>query len=241
MKHKPRTYRNIIPPEGLTRFSVVVQETDLTIYAVDVMPVVARELVLDCRGIIERYIQQYPIFAQTLHPWSIRGPAPEIIRQMTDAGAVAGVGPMAAVAGAVAEYVGKRLRQKSEEVIVENGGDVFIYVKRPLTVGVYAGDSPLSNKMGIRVNVDTEPIAVCTSSGRVGHSLSLGQADAVCIVAKSCPLADAVATATANRVQNRKDLRPAVDFANGIPGVEGVLVICGDAIAVWGSINLVRI
>lgn len=235
MKHEPRTYRHVVPPDGLARFNVVVQETDLAVYARELIPEVARELVLDCRGIIERYIQQYPIFAQTLLPWTIQGPTPEIIRQMAEAGTAAGVGPMAAVAGAVADYVGNGLRQKMKEVIVENGGDIFIHVKHPITVGVFAGDSPLSHKLGIRVTCDNHPVALCTSSGRIGHSLSLGDADAVCIMAKSGPLADAVATATANQVHGLKNLGPAVDFAKSVRGVDGVLIIRDDAIAVWGA------
>lgn len=239
MKHEPRTYRRVVPPDGLTRFNVVVQETDLAVYARELLPEMARELVLDCRGIIERYIQQYPFFVETLLPWTIQGPTPEIIRQMAEAGAAAGVGPMAAVAGMVADHVGNGLRQKIKEVIVENGGDIFIHVKRPITVGVFAGDSPLSHKLGIRVTCENHPVALCTSSGRIGHSLSLGDADAVCIMSKSGPLADAVATATANQVHGQKNIGPAVDFAKSIRGVDGVLIIQEGAIAVWGAMNLV--
>ncbi len=127
MHYEPRTYRNISPPEGLVRFDVLVQETDLCIYARYPMEAAARELVLEGRSIIEKYIQRFPYFARTLSPWGIDGPAPRIVRKMAEAGENAGVGPMAAVAGVVAEYVGRGLLTKSVDVIVENGGDVFIH------------------------------------------------------------------------------------------------------------------
>jgi len=241
MSYEPRTYRNISPPEGLVRFDVLVQETDLSIYARHPMKAEARELVFESRGIIEKYIQRFPHFARTLSPWSIDGPAPRIIRKMAEAGNNAGVGPMATVAGVVAEYVGRGLLTKSAEVIVENGGDVFIHASQPVTVGILAGHSPLSRKLGIRLNANTSAMAICTSSGMVGPSLSMGRAEAVSIVSKSCPLADAAATAVANHVQTKKDLQPAVDFARSISGVEGVVIINEGAVAMWGDLDIVPV
>ena len=115
---------------------------------------------------------------------------------MIRAGTVAGVGPMAAIAGAIAENVGRGLLEFADQVIVENGGDVFIKTRRPVTVGIYAGSSPLSMQIGMRLDSKKAPLAVCTSSGTLGHSLSLGRADAVCAVADSCALADAAATSS---------------------------------------------
>jgi len=241
MLHEPRTYRNLSPPEGLVRFDVLVQETDLCIYARYPMESAARELVLESRSIIEKYIQQFPYFARTLSPWFIDGPAPGIVRKMAEAGENAGVGPMAAVAGVVAEYVGRGLLTKSTDVIVENGGDVFIHASQPVTVGILAGHSPLNRKLGIRLNANTTAMAICTSSGMVGPSLSMGKAEAVSIVSRSCPLADAAATAVANHVQTKKDLQPAVDFARSISGVEGVVIINGNAVAMWGDLDIVPV
>ena len=114
---------------------------------------------------------------------------------MVKAGKNAGVGPMAAVAGAIAEHVGLGLLKSTNHVIVENGGDIFIKTDAPLTVGIFAGKSSLSLRIGIRLSGGPKPMAVCTSSGTVGHSLSLGRADAVCVAADSCAIADAAATA----------------------------------------------
>jgi ApbE superfamily uncharacterized protein (UPF0280 family) len=160
---------------------------------------------------------------------------------MTAAGAAAGVGPMAAVAGAIAEAVGRGLLAHSNEVVVENGGDIFLQTDEPALAAVYAGTSPLSLKVGLRVGGGGRPCAVCTSSGTVGHSLSLGRADAATVVARSGALADAAATAVGNRVGSRRDLAAAIEFGRRIPGVEGIVVIAGDRIGAWGGLEIVSL
>jgi len=237
--YKKRSYRNIKPPAGLVRFDLVVEETDLAIYVREPMQTAARELVLESRGAIEAYIRQFPEFGRTLSPWLIRGPASPVIREMAEAGEKAGVGPMAAVAGVVAEYVGTGLLADTPEVIVENGGDIFACVSRPLTIGILAGDSSVSRKIGVRINARGKPMGICTSSGTVGHSLSLGRAEAVTVISPSCALADAAATAVANRVRSPDDIRIAMEWARTIPGVEGVVIICGDSVAAWGNLAIV--
>lgn len=218
---------------------MTVKETDLFILAGRKLEKVTLDSVLRHRGYLETFIAQHPDFAVTLVPWPFSGPMPRIVRDMILAGKKAGVGPMAAVAGAVAERVGTDLLRRSEEVIIENGGDVFIKTGSPVTVGIFAGKSPLSLKIGLKVYPVEHPIAVCTSSGSVGHSLSLGRADAVCVVSASCSLADAAATAIGNLVHSRTDIQQGIDFGKSIRGVDGVLVIFGDRIGVWGEMELV--
>jgi len=234
-----RTYRNLINKEGLVSFRVAVKETDLLVQAVDELEKLTTEFVLRYRNVIESYIQRYPEFLKTLTPWQIRGPAPLIIREMAAAGEAAGVGPMAAVAGAIGAHVGADLLSYSSEVIIENGGDVFLKIKDPGTVAIYAGPSPLSLKIGLKVYPDNKPLGVCTSSGTVGHSLSFGKADAVCVVSPDCALADAAATAVCNQVKSGKDIQIAIDFGKRIRGVNGLVVIIGDQIGMWGDIEIV--
>lgn len=236
-----RVYRRLAAADGLTTFQVTVQETDLMIQAERDLSAVCREEIIIQRGYIEQYIQQFPTFRDTLAPWEHGAPAPEIIRRMILAGAAAGVGPMASVAGAIAEAVGASLRRFSREVIVENGGDIFIALKGETTVGLYAGRSPLSMRIGLRLNPGREPLAVCTSSGTVGHSLSLGRADAVCVVARECALADAAATAVANRIPAAEAIPEAIGFARSIAGLEGVVAICGERVGLWGDLRIVKI
>jgi len=220
---------------------VTVQETDLLVHAREKLPDMTRELVLKYRGQIEGYIDRYPAFARTLHPWPNEGPVPPIIAKMVLAGHSAGVGPMAAVAGALAEQVGEELLAHSDEIIIENGGDVFIKTKRPITVGIFAGQSPLNLTLGLRVGGGAEPVSVCTSSGRIGHSLSFGRADAVCTLSAACALADASATAIGNRVKTAADIKGAIEFGKEIEGIDGIVIIFEDRLGCWGEIELVQL
>lgn len=229
----------MISKSNLVAFRVTVKETDLFVQASTPLEDITRELVLEKRGYIENYIKKHPEFARTLQPWHVTAFEPVIIRDMALAGEKAGVGPMAAVAGAIAEHVGIDLLRYSHEVVVENGGDVFLKSDDPLTVGIFAGRSPLSLRMGVRIESGGSPIAVCTSSGTVGHSLSLGKADAVCVVSDSCCLADAAATSIGNRVKSKGHIQPAVDFGKHIEGVRGVVVIIEDEIGIWGDLEVV--
>ena len=236
-----RTYRRLARVDRLASFQVSVQETDLKIQAEKDLTDYCREEILTQRGYIENYIQRYPRFRTALTPWRHAGPAPGIIRRMIAAGHAAGVGPMAAVAGAVAETVGQALQKQSDEVIVENGGDIYLALKGRATIGLYAGRSPLSMRIGLQLEPGSQPLAVCTSSGTVGHSLSQGRADAVCIVARSCALADAAATAVANRVSGSDVIPEAIGFARSIDGVEGVVAVCGEKMGLWGDVRIVRL
>ncbi len=239
--YQERTYRNLVATDKLTTFQVVVQETDLLVHAEKRLVEQTRELVLEHRGYVEAHIQAYPDFMSTLEPWYHEGPAPNIISDMITAGAKAGVGPMAAIAGAIAENVGRGLLDYTDQVIVENGGDVFIKTSRPVTVGIFAGSSPLSMQIGIQLNYANKSTAVCTSSGTLGHSLSLGKADAVCVVADSCALADAAATSIGNRVQSEADINAAIAAAQRIAQIAGIVIIAGEKIGVWGELEIVPI
>lgn len=181
-----------------------------------------------------------PRFGTGLQPVDVSWDAPAIVRAMAQAGRAAGIGPMAAVAGAVAETVAHDLLRHCEEVIVENGGDVFIATVAPRTVALYAGPSPLSGRIGLTIGAG-ERVGVCTSCGTFGHSLSFGRADACTVVARSAALADAVATAMCNSVGTANDLPAAVDLAVGVDGVIGATAILGDRMAVRGRIGLVSL
>jgi len=234
-----RSYRSCVASSHLVSFTVTVKETDLSVYADTSLEIDTRERVLEQRSIIEAYIRQYPDFATTLRPWKRQRAAPPIIRDMIEAAEKADVGPMAAVAGAIAEHVGKGLLTRCREVIIENGGDIFLKTEDPVVIGLYAGGSPLSLRLGIRVQPDRQPLSVCTSSGTVGHSLSLGAADAVCVQSGSGSLADAAATAVGNRVASKKDIQQGIDYGRSIPGVSGVVIVVEDKIGIWGDVEVV--
>ncbi len=225
----------------LVGFEVKVRETDLWIGADRPLETEARNLVFAARRPLEAYLNEHPEFLSSLSPVPWDPLAPPMVQDMIRAAGRVGVGPMASVAGAVAEYVGKGLLAWSSQVVVENGGDVFLCLGRPVTVKVFAGRSSLSRRVGLRIPERLMPLGVCSSSGSIGHSLSMGKADAACIVASSTTLADSAATALGNRIRKHADLEEAASWAAGIQGIAGGLIILGKAMAAWGDVELVTL
>ena len=239
--YEARTYRNQVKTDDLVNFEVIVKETDLLVRAERDLTRETRESILKYRHHLESYITAYPEFLKSLIPIREDPHAPEILREMIRVSRCAGVGPMASVAGAVSEFVARDLLPLSAEVIVENGGDICLASSRERIIGIYAGTSPLSFKLGIAVPPQADPLGVCTSSGTVGTSLSFGKADAVCIVSKSTALADAAATAVGNVVREKKDIERGLERGREIEGVRGVLIVMGNRMGAWGDVKLVRL
>jgi len=241
--YQDRTYRQNIAAEGLVSSFVSVKETDLHIMATRKIEQEALDLVHRYRNQLENYIGVHPEFLTSLVPLDVDPLAPPIVKQMLLAARSAEVGPMAAVAGAIAEYVGKGLLDHGvDEVIVENGGDIFMKRNQECIAAIFAGKSPLNQKMGIKIAQKYMPIGICTSSGSVGHSLSLGQADSVTVLAASTSLADAAATRIGNEVSSKgaaNDIPKALETAKTIPYLSGVVVIQGEQMGAWGAIDLI--
>jgi len=184
---------------------------------------------------LERYLQEEPFFLSSYEPLKAGKNSPEIVRIMALAAEQVGVGPMAAVAGTFAELLGRYLlKEGASEAIVENGGDIFLQLRKERLVGIYAGSSEFSNKIALKVKSESAPLGICTSSGSVGHSISLGKADSVTVVAESCPLADAAATAIANQVKGNKGIQKGIEAAGKIKGIQGALIIKGKELGTWG-------
>ena len=238
---KERSYRRRVSPRGLVPFEVRAKETDLWILAIQDLSQEALEEVLRLRHQLEGYIEGHPAFLDSYSPLPDDPMAPPVVRQMLAAALKTGVGPMAAVAGAIAQAVGERLAQWEKEVVVENGGDIYIRSSRDRTIALFAGDSPLSMKVGIKVKGKDTPLGVCTSSGRVGHSLSMGRAHSVTVVAPDTPLADAAATALANTVKEADHIQKVLEKATEIDGLLGTVVIFEDRLGAWGKIELVSL
>jgi len=239
MKYQERTYRNrVSKKENLVSFQIKVGETDLYISAGKNLADIARKSVHKYRRFIEEYIKHQPQFLDSLIPIKPDEMAPAIIKEMLNASRLSGVGPMASVAGAIAQYVGMDLLEHSDNIIVENGGDVFLKSDNEMTIGIFAGKSPLSYKVALTVRSEETPLGICTSSGTVGHSLSLGRADAVCVTSKSASLADAAATSIGNRVRKERDIKAALESGAEIEGVLGILIIVGDKLGAYGAIEL---
>jgi hypothetical protein len=238
MTYEPRNYRTRMAREGLVGFRVVVKETDLWVLAARDFTPEVQVTVLQERRQLESYIAAHPGFLETLAPWPEDPFAPRVAREMIAAAARVGVGPMAAVAGALAARVGRALSPQSPEVIVENGGDIYLQVQQPATIALFAGKSRLSGRVGLKIDPAWGPLGVCTSSGTVGHSFSFGRADAACVIAANTALADAAATALGNRVPDAAAIPLALEWAGTIPEILGAVVIVGEKLGVWGRVEL---
>lgn len=236
-----RVYRKQHQKKGLVSFDVTVKETNLNIQARTDLTQKAITSVLKARNYIETYIQLHPEFATSLVPFQTDRPAPVIIQDMIEAGRLVNVGPMAAVAGTVAAYAGTSLLKESEEVLVENGGDIFVKSNTETVFSIYAENSPFNLSTGIRVDKRDNAYGICTSSGTLGHSKSFGKADAATVLSDSCPLADAAATSLGNMVKTASDIKHAIDFGKSIPGIQGIVIIKGESIGLWGDLKLVKV
>jgi ApbE superfamily uncharacterized protein (UPF0280 family) len=239
--YQDRSYRRRVRARDMVSFEVAVKETDLWICASRDLTQESRDLVFDCRHQLEAYIDAHPGFVTSLSPWEPDPYAPPMVREMIEVTRDLKVGPMASVAGAIAQCVGRGLLELSDEVIVENGGDVFLKARRPMTVSVFAGTSPLSERFGVRIPTRQMPLGICSSSATIGHSLSMGVAEVVCLLSHSAPLADGAATALGNRIKGKRDLEKVAQWAQEVTGILGGLAIVEDRLATWGEIELVAL
>jgi uncharacterized protein len=238
MLYEERIYRSLINKDNLTSYNVKIAESDLFISSDTNLADSAEKSLLKHRNSLEIYIKNYPEFRTSLLPLSEDNFAPPIVRDMLSKSKICGVGPMASVAGAISEFVGYDLINQTENLIIENGGDIFLKSKNKLTVSVYAGESALSYKVNIIVKPEETPLGICTSSATVGPSLSFGKADAVCVISKSATLADAAASAIGNKVKSKNDIKNALDYGIKIPGVNGIIIICGKDMGAIGEVEL---
>ncbi|HRU06739.1 MAG TPA: UPF0280 family protein, partial [Candidatus Brocadiia bacterium] len=224
---------------GLASFEVAVRETDLRVRAGRDLRGRARESVLRLRGDIERWAASRPEFLSSLAPLPIPVSCPAVVREMLAAGQAFDVGPMAAVAGAIAEGVGRDLLAFSAECIIENGGDLFVKLNRPARIGLFAGEtSPFSRRLKVVVDGGGDGLGVAASSGVIGHSLSFGKADLVVAVARNAAMADAAATSICNRVREPDDVARVVASEREQGRLDGLVVILGSRIGLYGAIEL---
>lgn len=237
---KELVYRELITPRDLFSFQVEIKESNLFVLASRKLPKQTEEALVWCRKDIEQYIYRNPIFRTTFKPFPLEEGMPPIARTMAEAGHEAGVGPMAAVAGAIAEFVGKELLNYCDQVIVENGGDIFMKVKRRRIVGIYAGDSPLSKRIALQIEPQDTPLGICCSAGTFGRSQSLGTADAVIILSPFTALADAVATAVGNLVKDEAGIQKGLEFVRKIPFIRGGVIVKEKKMGAWGRLRILR-
>ena len=188
------------------------------------------------RKILEEYIERHPAFRSSFTPVTLYQHAPDIARRMARASRKTGVGPMAAVAGTMAQLAAEAaVRQGDRDVVVENGGDIYLASDKEVIVGLFAGSSSLSDKLAVSVTPAVMPLSICSSSSHMGHSVSLGSCDLACVAAKNAALADAAATCACNSVKTFNDVGPCLERIMEISGIHGILIVKEEKIGLAGS------
>jgi ApbE superfamily uncharacterized protein (UPF0280 family) len=231
-----RAYRGVMEPAGLTCYEVAIGESDLYVCTRGDHADEARQSLTSHRSELESYLEKHLSFGTSFRPVPASGDAPEIVCEMIAAAEVFDVGPMASVAGAIAQYVGADLLEHCPEVIVENGGDIFLAGGGKRQVRIFAGAS--SPPVHVTVKDSANGVGLCTSSATVGPSISLGEADAVTVLAGTATTADAAASAIGNMVRSADDIEGALEKASGYSQILGVVIVVGGSIGAWGSLEL---
>jgi len=192
------------------------------------------------RNILSKYISTHPQFRTSLVPLDPHDEDPELIVEMKIAARSARTGPMASVAGLVAAEIGKCLIDYgyNGEFVIENGGDICLQINDVIVLGIETGANQYFRNLGLKIFPRETAFGVCTSSGTMGHSYSMGKSDAVTVIANNVALADAWATSIGNRIINKKDLNDAnFDFAD--EEIDAVVAIKDDQFGIRGRVEIV--
>ncbi|MBU0693830.1 MAG: UPF0280 family protein [Candidatus Omnitrophica bacterium] len=187
---------------------------------------------------IEDYIKATPLFLTSLSPLEHDEAAPPIVKEMIESSHSTKIGPFSSVSGAIAQYVGKDLLNYTDEVIVENGGDIFLKINEDKRVGVYLGEKFQVANLLLRIKRRDNSFGIASSSSCIGHSLNFGQADLVTIVAHDPIIADGFATSLSNRIKKQKDAKETLAMAKKDPLIEGLLIALEGKIFLWGQIEI---
>lgn len=219
-----RVYKTFVHKEAVFRICCEAFET------------VTREIVLQ-RKILEAYIQRQPEFQRSFKPIKLLANAPDVAQRMARAADLVGVGPMAAVAGIMAQLaVEAGIGAGANEAIVENGGDIYLQTASPVVIGLFSGGPEALNQLAFELRPGDTPVSICSSSGKMGHSTSLGQCDLATVVSKHAALADAAATQAANLVTHVEDVEAALNQIAAIDGIDGVLIVKDGHVGLAGKL-----
>ncbi|MBD3349972.1 MAG: hypothetical protein GF364_00620, partial [Candidatus Lokiarchaeota archaeon] len=210
---------------------ITMEESDVTLISEsDLYIKFGIQKLLADRKILKQFIKQHSEFKSSFKPLQYKD-CPEIVEQMINASTLTYVGPMAAVAGALADSMGIYMKEKGAQIsVIENGGEVFISSVEDIYIALYSMTTILKGKVGFLFRGKQYDIGLGTSSGTFGHAISLGKADTVTVFAINAAIGDAAATRIANEV-NGEDIEGSVgkglEIADDLENVHGVLISRG--------------
>ncbi len=232
-----RFYRQLVS-DDLYSFEISIKESNLFIKTCKDLKTVAFEALYKIRKDLEDYILKSKEFLVSLSPIKQDKYASFVVKKMIKTSSEIGVGPMACVAGAISEEVGKVLLRFCNECIVENGGDIFLKLNKDATLGLYVGKDNPFNRLNLILRQSDKPYGICTSSAKIGPSLSFGTSDASLIISHNAYFSDCLASACGNIIKNDKDIEKAIDFARKFSQTIGCCFVCDSKIAFWGDFEL---
>lgn len=220
-----------------------VGETAVTVISDEEYIRVAEQAIFEARERILRKISEDPYFATTYDPYPVSEDDDPLIKRMCQASLLAGVGPMAGVAGAIAVFAVERMVEAGASyAIVENGGDIALRIDRDITVGVFQDDDRF-RELAFRIPKRNGIFGICSSSGKVGPSVSFGKSGISTVFSDDVILADACATALGNMIRDggQEEMSRALEEIGGIHGVDGCVSISNGLYASIGDVpELVR-
>ncbi len=246
--YQQRKYRDKKNDERFTYFRVQEKETDLWIgitprFYQSWLPGHVARYIIRSRREIETYMLTDPAFFTRHVPLDDVPGDKAIIHQMAEAGKKAGVGPMAAVAGAISGSVAKDITGMfpSAELVIENGGDIAAVFASSLVVRLETDNHGLLGETGILLHGGLSPCGICSSSGKFGHSFSYGKADLVSVVCKVPALADAWATSLCNIIRSDTDLKKVDQIISVHTDIIACIALANDNMLVYGDIDLLQL
>jgi len=232
-------YRNNVKSREKYLWKVVYKYSDLLISSDKNIIKLAEESLKEIYRYLYKCFKEDPAFLKSLSPVALKPGYPEIIKKMCMLSAEFNVGPMAAVAGTVNEFLAEKLNKYCGSLIIENGGDLYVKSKKDLTLGIHVKNAYFKDSLSLRIKAANMPCGVCSSSGTFGHSLSLGKCDLALVLSKSAITADAAATAAANSITCKDDILTSIEHFKTYRDIEGLLLIKDDKIGLWGRIELI--
>ncbi len=241
--YEDRIYRKEMGKD-LDNFLIVLEETDLWIglskgYIKDSLKKDLKKHIIKNREILKKHITIDPKFNLSLVPYKVSDDSPDFIKEMSDLSFATEAGPMAGVAGAFSLLAGQFLKEKNiPKIIVENGGDIYVYGFDKITTGIYAGSSPFTGRINVEIKLDNKEFGICSSSGSFGHSLSFGKADLVTVISENVVLADLLATDICNKIKSKDDIDRVIDDLKDNEKISGAIIILEDKLGAFGNIEI---